>query len=211
LSEGFATYFAGLFLQRFEGEDAFQVYMRDAATTVFAYEKKRRASIFDPDTEDLMELLNANSYQKGAWVLHMLRSDLGDEAFFRGLRNYYKAHKNSTATTEDLRAALEQASSKPLYNFFARWVYDSGHPQYELTWEWVRKKELRLTLTQVQPGNVFLDPLPLKISTASGAKDILLQPTSKLLIKAIRLTDQPTRIEIDPHNVLLDEATVKGS
>ena len=211
LSEGFATYFAGLFLQRFESEDAFQVYMRDAATNVFAYEKKRRAPIFDPDTEDLMDLLNANSYQKGAWVLHMLRSNLGDEAFFRGLRKYYEAHKNSTATTEDLRAALERASSKPLHNFFARWVYDSGHPQYELTWEWLRKKELRLTLTQVQPGNAFLDPLPLKISTASGAKDILLQPTSKQLIKTIRLRDKPTRIEIDPHNVLLDEAMVKGS
>jgi aminopeptidase N len=210
LSEGFATYFAGLFLQRYEGEDVFQAYMKDAATNAFAYEKKRRAPIFDPDTEDLMELLNANNYQKGAWVLHMLRSSLGDEAFFRGLRKYYEAHKNATASTEDLRAALEQASSQPLYNFFARWVYDSGHPQYELTWDWVRKEELRITLTQVQSGKVFLDAVPLRISTASGSKDILLQPTSKYLIKTIRLRDKPTRIEIDPHNTLLDEATVKG-
>jgi aminopeptidase N len=209
LSEGFATYFAGLFVQRFEGEEAFQAYMKDAAANVFGYEKKSRTPIFDPDTQNLMDLLNTNNYQKGAWVLHMLRSNLGDEAFFRGIRNYYKAHKDSTASTDDLREALERASSKPLNNFFARWVYDSGHPQYELTWEWVRNKDLRLTLTQVQPGNAFVDPVPLKISTASGSKEILLQPTGKRLVQTIRLTEKPTRIEIDPRNVLLDEATVK--
>jgi aminopeptidase N len=210
LSEGFATYFAGLFLQRFEGEDAFQVYMRDAATTVFAYEKKRRAPIFDPYTEDLLEILNANSYQKGAWVLHMLRSNLGDEAFFRGLRKYYEAHKNATATTEDLRAALEQSSGKNLRSFFARWVYDSGHPQYELEWHWLGKKELRLVLSQVQAGNTFLDPVQVLISTAKGKREVILKPSGKLLIERIRLSEEPTSIEVDPHNRLLDEATVKG-
>jgi len=211
LSEGFATYFAGLFLQRFEGEEAFQVYMKDAGARVFAYEKERLTPIFDRDTENLLDLLNANSYQKGAWVLHMLRSSLGDDAFFQGIRNYYEAHKHSTASTEHLRVALEQASGKNLRAFFARWVYESGHPQYELTWEWVRQKELRLMLRQLQPGNAFLDPLPVKISTAGGSKEILLQPTGKHLIKTIRLTGKPTRIEIDPHNVLLDEAAVKVS
>src|SRR5215207_4423573 len=106
LSEGFATYFAGVFVQRYEGEEAFQQYMKNGATNVFAYEKKRPAPIFDRDTEDLMDLLNPNSYQKGSWVLHMLRANLGDKSFFRGIRNYYAAHKNSTASTEDLRVAL---------------------------------------------------------------------------------------------------------
>src|SRR5689334_1619845 len=77
LSEGFATYFAGLFIERYEGEDAFRKYMGGAATTVFAFEKTKRTPIFDRDTEELNALLNANSYQKGAWVLHMLRSNLG--------------------------------------------------------------------------------------------------------------------------------------
>jgi len=209
LSEGFATYFAGLFLQRFEGEDAFQVYMKSAAANVFAYEKKSRTPIFDRDTQNLMELLNANNYQKGAWVLHMLRASLGDDAFFRGIRNYYEAHKHSTANTEDLRAALEHASGKNLRAFFARWVYDSGHPQYELTWQWVRKKNLRLTLKQLQSGDAFADPLPLKISTATGSREIVLKPTGKQLIENIRSIDKPQRIEIDPGNTLLKEGTVK--
>src|SRR5688500_2065040 len=114
LSEGFASYFAGLFVQRYEGEDSFQEYMKAAADSVFAYEKRKLKPIFDRDTENLMELLNANNYQKGAWVLHMLRSSLGDEVFFRGIRDYYEAHKTATASTEDLRVALEKASGKDL-------------------------------------------------------------------------------------------------
>jgi len=210
LSEGFATYFAGLFVQRYEGEEAFQQYMKNGAATVFAYEKKSRVPIFDRDTEDLMDLLNANNYQKGSWVLHMLRSNLGDKAFFRGIRNYYAAHKNSTASTEDLRSALEQASGRNLRAFFARWVYDSGHPQYELSWEWLRNRELRLVLKQVQPGNAFLDPVSLTISTASGKRDIILKPTGKQLIETLRLNEKPLSLDLDPRNILLDESTVTG-
>jgi aminopeptidase N len=210
LSEGFATYFAGLFVQRYESEEAFQQYMKNAAATVFAYEKKSRTPMFDRDTENLMEILNPNSYQKGSWVLHMLRSNLGDKVFFRGIRNYYSAHKSSTASTEDLRAALEKASGKDLRAFFARWVYDSGHPQYELSWQWQQNRELRLELKQLQPGNVFLDPVPITITTATGKQDLVLKPTGKQSIETLPLREPPVQIDLDPHNTLLDEATVKG-
>jgi aminopeptidase N len=210
LSEGFATYFAGLFVQRHESEAAFQRYMQNAATTVFAYEKRKRVPIFDRDTENLMELLNANNYQKGAWVLHMLRSNLGDDAFFRGIRDYYESHKNSVASTEDLRAALEKSSGKDLRTFFARWVYDSGHPQYELKYYWLGKKELRLVLSQFQLGNAFLDPVNITITTAKGKRNVVLKPTGKLFIERIPLRDTPIKIDLDPNNQLLDESTVKA-
>ena len=117
LSEGFATYFAGLFLQRYEGEEVFQRYMKNAATRVFEYEKKKRTPIFDRDTENLMELLNANNYQKGAWVLHMLRSNFGDEVFFRGIRNYYEAHKNSTQALKTCAPRLRKRPAKTSVHF----------------------------------------------------------------------------------------------
>ncbi|HEY4426050.1 MAG TPA: M1 family metallopeptidase [Pyrinomonadaceae bacterium] len=208
LSEGFATYFAGMFVQRYESEEAFQRYMRDASASVFAYEQKKSVPIFDRDTENLMDLLNPNNYQKGAWVLHMLRSNLGDDVFFRGIRAYYESHKNSVASTEDLRASLEKASGKDLRGFFTRWVYDSGHPQYELKWFWLGKKELRVVLTQKQPGNVFVDPIHLTISTAKGKRDVVLKPTGKLFIERIPLRDSPLKLDLDPINQLLDESTV---
>lgn len=210
LSEGFANYFANLFVQRSEGEGIFQQYMRQAAANVFAYEKKHMTPIHDTETEDLMDLLNALNYQKGAWVLHMLRMRLGDEAFFRGIRNYYKAHASTTASTEDLRAALEKSSGRDLRQFFTRWVYDSGHPQYELSWQWLRGRELRLELKQVQPGNPFLDPVPVRIQTASGPRDILLKPVGTTTVETIKLSDQPSGIELDPQNTLLKEAKVVG-
>jgi aminopeptidase N len=211
LSEGFATYFAALFVQRYEGEDAFRMSMNDAALAVFAYEKKKPVPIFDRDTENLMELLNANNYQKGSWVLHMLRSQLGDDAFFRGIKSYFESHKNSTASSEDLRAALEKASGRNLRPFFARWVYDSGHPQYELAYYWLGRRELRLVLTQRQAGNAFVDPVPVTISTASGKREIVLKPAGKLLIERVSLRVRPTSVEVDPRNVLLDETTVKSN
>ncbi len=210
LSEGFATYFAGLFLQRYESEEAFQGYMKEAAATALAYENRNRTPIHDRDTEDLFKLLNGNNYQKGAWVLHMLRSRLGDEAFFRGIRNYYLTHANATASTEDLRTALEKSSRQDLRSFFARWVYDSGHPQYELSWQWLRNGELWLTLKQVQPGNVFLDPVPVGIRTSSGSRDIVLKPTAKTVTETLQLREQPSGIDIDPRNTLLKEAKVVG-
>ena len=210
LSEGFATYFAGLFVQRQEGEDAFQLYMKDASRKVFAYEREHRTPIFDAETENLMDLLNPNNYEKGAWVLHMLRANLGDAAFYQGIRAYYNSHAQSNASTEDLRRAFEKASGRNLRSFFARWVYDSGHPQYELEWQWSANRQLRVVLRQVQPGEAFLDPVQVTISTAGGKRDVVLRPTGKQLLQTILLRDKPIGIDVDPRNVLLDEATVKG-
>src|SRR5947209_433440 len=153
LSEGFATYFAGLFVEKYDGEDPFRDYMRNQATRYFAYEKQRNAPIHDSETPDLMRLLNPNNYEKGAWVLHMLRKRLSDDLFFRGLRAYYNAHREANASTEDLRAALESASGKDLKDFFARWIYGTGHPQYQLQWNSKTAQNavlLTVTLEQTQ-------------------------------------------------------------
>src|SRR5947209_1385485 len=123
LSEGFATYFAGLFIEKYDGEDAFRDYMKRDGDTYFRYERERRAPIHDTETEDLFKLLNPNNYEKGAWVLHGLRGLLGDANFFKGIRAYYLSHESKTASTEDLREAMEKASGMDLKEFFSRWVY----------------------------------------------------------------------------------------
>jgi aminopeptidase N len=217
LSEGFATYFAGLFVQRYEGEETFREYMKKAAEDVFAYEKKSRTPIFDRDTEDLFQLLNANNYQKGAWVLHMLRSSLGDEVFFRGIRGYYHAHEDRTASTEDLRAAFEKASGKDLKDFFQRWVYGVGHPKYRVSSEYLAKEgALRIVLRQIQEGDAFTDPVPVTVRTADGIRDLLMKPTGKEAVATIRLSEEASRnsylnfnVQVDPRNTLLKEVITK--
>jgi len=209
LSEGFATYFAGLFIEKYDGQDAFHDYLRGAAERYFNYEKQRNAPIHDTETQDLMKLLNENNYEKGAWVLHMLRHRLGDEAFFRGLRSYYNAHREGNATTEDLRTALEQSSGKNLREFFARWVYGAGHPIYELTSGSAElaggEKELTILLKQTQDGEAFLDPVPIEITNGGEKIRITVQPKGKLATAHIRTRSGPISIQVDPDQTLLKE------
>jgi aminopeptidase N len=215
LSEGFATYFAGLFVERYEGKDAFRDYMRRAAEQYFAYEREQRTPIHDTETEDLFKLLNRNNYEKGAWVLHMLRGTLGDTAFFKGIRAYYLAHENGTASTEDLRAALEKASGMSLKEFFARWVYASGHPRYEASWTWQSMRDKRGVLTiqlrQTQTDAPFLTPLPIEIVTSKGVQRTTLRPTGKETTTRIPLASQPASVRIDPDEIILKEIVIKNS
>jgi len=209
LSEGFATYFAGLFIQEFDGEEVFRAYMNDAARRYFAYEKQRNAPIHDTQMQDLMKLLNENNYEKGAWVLHMLRMRLGDEAFFRGLRAYYNEHASGNATTEDLRSALEQASKTNLREFFARWVYGTGHPVYEWSSQAVEQRNgenvVTIVLKQTQAGPAFLDPIPVTITSESKTTRLTLQPKGKVATAQIRVGKVPLDIQIDPEGTLLKE------
>ena len=204
LSEGFATYFAGVFLEKNENENVFRDYMRDKAKKYFEYEKKRLAPIHDTETKNLYDLLNPNNYEKGAWVLHMLRGMLGDKAFFNGLRIYYNEHKDSTATTEDLRNALERASGKNLKVFFDRWIYKAGHPIYQVTWKNAGAGKLVLTLRQTQPDGAFLQPVTLEIQTNSGKRRVTLTPTGKETTITVR-NPEPKAIIIDPDEFILKE------
>lgn len=218
LSEGFATYYAGLFVEHAEGRDALRDYMRRKREEYLKYEGTRRAPIYDRETEDLNELLNANNYQKGAWVLHMLRAELGDAAFFRGMRAYYRAHLHRNATTEDLRAALERASGRSLREFFARWVYASGHPRYQATWEWNegargRGGVLTLTLRQTQEGDGgahFPNSFPVEIVMgAASTRRIKLTPTGREIVTRINLPARPTDVRFDPEETILKELLIR--
>ncbi len=211
LSEGFADYFAGLFVQRYEGEQTFRRYMNNLATSYFAYEKNNKKPIYDTETEDLMKLLNANNYQKGAWILHMLRAELGDERFFRGIRSYYEAHKNATASSEDLRAALEESSGKNLKDFFASWIYGAGHPHYELSWSWnAKKKKARLVLRQTQDEGAFPNSVPIELRFANGTRIVTFKPTSKETVEELSSVEAPNAATIDPNGTILKDAAVKG-
>jgi aminopeptidase N len=215
LSEGFATYFECLFIERFEGRSAFREEMKANAEKVFSFEKEKKLPLHDRETEDLNELLNANCYEKGSWVLHMLRGLLGDRAFFAGLRDYYTQHRNATATTEDLRAALEKSSGLNLKDFFTRWVYQSGHPRYEVTWRWNRGFRaniagyVELRIRQVQDDEPFLNPLTVEIVTRNGTRRTTVKPSGKDYVTRIQTALRPESLMIDPDDFVLKELTVK--
>ncbi len=204
LSEGFATYFAGVFLEKNEGKAAFRAYLREKAKSYLEYEKTRRTPIYDTETEKLFDLLTPNNYEKGGWVLHGLRGLLGDRAFFEGLKDYYNAHKESTATTSDLRAALEKSSGKDLKEFFERWIYKAGHPIYQATWKQTGKTSLEISLKQMQTDDAFLQPVTIEILTNKGAKRVTMTPTDKVSTIKVK-SAKPKRIVVDPDEFILKE------
>src|SRR5262249_26800521 len=115
LSEGFATYFAALWTRAARGDSAFRAQMAGVRRTVLgdttAVTHRR---VIDTAETNYLALLNRNSYEKGGFVLHMLRAQVGERAFFDALGAYYAKHKHSTAVTDDLRAEMERESKQRL-------------------------------------------------------------------------------------------------
>ena len=214
LSEGFATYFAGLFIEKYEGQAAFQDYMKRAAQSVFSYEKQSLTPIHDTATQDLFQLLNPNNYQKGAWALHMLRGQMGDDKFFQGIKLYYESRRHGTATTEDLRAVLEQSSGQNLREFFQRWIYDTGHPRYAFSYRWTAAGKdsgaLTIFLDQKQANAPFLMPVPVTLTLAGGkTRQLTLTPTGRQSVWSFPKMPQPLKVQFDADETLLKEIAAK--
>ncbi|WPU94282.1 M1 family metallopeptidase [Mucilaginibacter sabulilitoris] len=137
LSEGFATYMTNLYLENKYGADTLKKRLIADRKKVLDFEKKRLTPVLDSAVKsDYMQLLNANSYEKGGWVLHMLRRKLGDDLFWKGIRNYYAKYKGSNANTDDLRRVMEQTSGQDLKQFFNQWLRTAGHPDLNVAWHY---------------------------------------------------------------------------
>ena len=89
------------------------------------------------DHFDKEDMFDGHSYNKGGRILHMLRSYLGDEAFFKGLNNYLTTNKYKAAEFHHLRLAFEEVSGEDLNWFFNQWFLGKGHlilfTDYEVT------------------------------------------------------------------------------
>jgi aminopeptidase N len=148
VSEGFASYFGPLYFEARDGVEVFRERMEAAGQAAKTSDVIGQA-IVDSSTNNLYDLLNANNYQKGAWVLHMLRGLLGDDVFFAAVRDYYRRHLHGAASTDDVRAAFERASGRDLEPFFEQWVRSPGYPDFAITWR-VVGDELVLDIRQRQ-------------------------------------------------------------
>ncbi|TFG65349.1 MAG: M1 family peptidase, partial [Gemmatimonadales bacterium] len=131
VSEGFATYFAAVYMEARDGEGALRQAMERGRQAVIGSDASNRPVV--DERPDLFGLLNSNSYPKGGWILHMLRTLMGDDAFFGAIRAYYADHANGVADTEDVRRAMEEASGRELGWFFEQWAYSPGFPKLEVT------------------------------------------------------------------------------
>jgi aminopeptidase N len=202
LSEGFANYFTSLYILETKGEDAFQQRIKEERETVLNFYKKKQTPVIDTDNTHLMSLLNANSYEKGAWVLHMLRKKLGDETFWKGIRSYYEKFKLSNASTNDFKNVMKNVSGQNLDTFFTQWLQKAGHPVLKTSWLYYQNK-LRLLIDQTQE-NSFQFPLDVEIIYADGTSEIKTIEISQIAIPyEIDTKGEVKDVKFDPNAWLL--------
>lgn len=209
LSEGFATYLTHLYNRHFYGDTVFYEGLKKDRERVIRYSKRNLAPVIDTTVTEYIRLLNANSYQKASWVLHMLNQDLGDEIFFKGLQQYYANHQNGTALTQDFQKEMETVSGKDLNYFFKQWLWQPGHPL--LNFHWVQSgNKLIIDIEQLQKEQLFRFNLEVKLLYKDGSSELEIVNINKQK-NSIILTKSRAIQELlpDPNTKLLYELVQK--
>jgi aminopeptidase N len=209
LSEGFATYFAALWTRAARGDSAFRAQLsgiRDAVVTDTIAVPKR--PVIDSIETDLFALLNRNSYEKGGFVLHMLRGQVGERAFFDALHGYYAKHRHATAVTDDLRAEMERASRQSLGWFFDQWLRRPGYPEVTATWSYdAGTHEVVIRVTQSGRFGAFQFPVTVAAIDSAGvahrATGQMAATTGATQQLRIPLAAAPASVALDPDVELL--------
>ena len=208
LNEGFATFMEAAFREKMYGRRNYLIKItRDAQTFMLddAVNRKRNA-LFNQNAHDVAALFErpATVYNKGGAVLHTLREEIGDAAFWKGVNIYLNKHKFDTVESTDLKAAMEEASNRDLDWFFQQWVFMAGHPKLEIkkVWDPVGKK-LRLTVDQIQKADSITPAafrLPMEIEFTIGEEKRIekLNVTKRRETFTFDLPSEPTVMNLDP-------------
>lgn len=208
LSEGFATYLTHVYLESKYGTDSLAKRMQNDRKEVLEFVRLNHRPVVD-STKDFMSLLNDNSYQKGSWVLHMLRRQLGDSVFHESIRRYYQAYSGKNADSKDLQKIFEQVSGKNLDTFFRQWLHTPENPSLDIAWNYDQKKK-QINIRVKQTGsNIFDLPLQVGIINTIGKMQVLDVRVNKIENTFNFPSEvKPANIMIDPNTSLLLSSTL---
>ena len=206
LSEGFATYFTNLYVEKTKNRAAFLKLVNDQRNAVIKFSKTQLTPVLDPNTQSLMRLLNTNSYQKGAWVLHMLRKKVGDVPFWNGIRAYYKKYALKNASSDDLKNVFEDVTNQELDAFFMQWLEQPGHPILKTSWK-SNNTSLTFNIEQTQKTDVvFSFPIELKLVYEDDSSEIMtLSVKDKKSSAKLDVKGKVKEVVVDPNSWLLFE------
>ncbi len=213
LSEGFATYFALLYTEHFEGREAFVRDLERSRATILELTRKEPGTpIVHRNLGDMGRVLNQFVYQKGGWFLHMLRQEVGDEAFWAGIRTYYQRYRDRNASTDDFRQVMEKASGKQLRWLFTQWLTRSGVPCIDLTWRYdPGQKVVELSVAQTQSGSPFRLPIDVAITMPGGdTKMERIHLDRARVTRRVPTPETPAAIALDPNTSLLFQPAATG-
>lgn len=201
LNEGFATYSEALWEEYKGGKSAYLSYMKQIDYGYFS------GTVYAPEGYIFSPTVYATVYQKGGWVLHMLRGVVGDEPFFKIMRTYFEKFKYKNAETKDFQAVAEEIYGQSLDYFFDQWVYSGkGRPKYEYSWKFEDFQDkqyegaytVRLQLNQVQDDrDIYKMPVRINVVTDSGNKEFTIYNDKREQSILLSVDSKPKEVQID--------------
>lgn len=204
LNEGFATFMEAVFKEHKEGRDAYLLQMRLNARLYLLEDelRYRRPIVFDRYRSP-SDLFDATLYQKGGFILHMLRETVGDEIFWKATNKYLDVYKHGSVETADLQRVFEQTSGKRLDWFFDQWVYKAGYPELRVRYSYLpASRELTLTVEQTQTPDettpaVFRLPVEVELVTATDKRTERIEINRRVQAFKFKLDSKPLMIRFD--------------
>lgn len=208
LNEGFATYYTHLYEGHKFGRDAmlYGLY-RDATRSILPQDKDTKPIVFN-GYKNAMQQFDYRSYPKGSWVLHMLRSQLGEDLYRKCIRAYLEEHALSSVVSDDLRQVIEEHSGRPLDRFFDQWLYHPRHPDLKITYKWMPKEKLaRVTIKQTQNTSddvvLYQFPTILRFIVDGKAVDHDIEVSQVEEDFYVPLASKPSIVRFDPDYTVL--------
>jgi aminopeptidase N len=206
LNEGFASYAECLWDEHAHGRDAYDYNLFHKAAGAIAGGKDR--PIVDRRYRNPDSMFDNRAYPKGAWVLHMLRRRVGDDAFWRSVARYANAHRLQSVETSDFRRAVERESGRDLDRFFYDWTERPGSPVLDVHSEYLPEaRQAHVVVKQTQAGEPFQFPLTLAFAVPGADKPVVVEQdmTGREMTFVVPLPGRPTRIDVDADYTLLGE------
>jgi len=217
LNEGFATYMEAVYHERKYGRDAFRQNMHFKSQAYFEEDENRyRRAIVENDYLYADDLFDSYAYEKASWMIHQLRYILGDEVFFRGVRDYLKRFAFKNPDTHDFMRSMEETSGLSLESYFEQSFFKAGHPELEAEYSWDEKSgTAQVAIRQVQLVDaqtpVFQLPCDLVFYTKNGREHRRVWIRSQEERYHFELDSEPRIVEIDPEGWLLKKLNFKRS
>ena len=215
LNEGFATFMEHVWKEHAVSRDEYEWGIRnDLSSYVGEASGRYRRPIVCQDYDAPLDLFDRHLYEKGGLVLHVLRTELGDSLFWRGVSTYLHRHARGVVETRDLMRVLEETSGRSLGRRFDELVYKPGHVELDVDVSWadgvlsVAAKQTQATTDGVP--NVFEVPVVLDIATDAGQRTETLRLATRTDSFAIPCAERPRFVVVDPQMRILGEVSVRA-